>query len=169
MSEFAEAQARIVQLYATYADAVWRKDAGAFACCFTDEAEWRISGKVISGRDRIEAAARSIFTSMNRVLMTFRAPQIALTDGGVVSRVYVTEQCSWQDRDPGLNIGCYHDHIERRGDDWLFAWRLFELLYTGPEDLAGHYFEQDDLGPFPAMPARDAVPLDRTQRNWGGA
>lgn len=169
MSDFADAQARIVQLYAAYADAVWRKDAAAFGACFVPEAEWRIAGKVMAGRATIEAAAASIFSTMNRVLMTFRTPQIALTDAGANARVYVTEQCSWQDRDPGMNIGCYHDRIERRDGQWLFAWRLFELLYTGPEDLTGSYFEQADPGPFPAMPARDAVPPDRTRRNWGNS
>lgn len=167
MSDFADAQARIVQLYAAYADAVWRKDAAAFGACFVPEAEWRISGKVMAGRGSIEAAAASIFSTMNRVLMTFRAPQIALTETGANARVYVTEQCSWQDRDPGMNIGCYHDRIERRDGQWLFTWRLFQLLYTGPADLSGTFPEQEDYGTWSAMPPLDAVPPETSRRKWG--
>jgi uncharacterized protein (TIGR02246 family) len=78
MSQFAEAEARIRQLYAHYSDAVWRKDADAFADCFTADAEWRISGMVMRGRDEIASGFGQILASAERVLIIFDTPLISL-------------------------------------------------------------------------------------------
>lgn len=44
MTDFSATEAAIRQLHALYADAVWRKDYESFGDCFTEDAEWRISG-----------------------------------------------------------------------------------------------------------------------------
>ena len=50
MSRFVEAETGIRQLHSHYIDAVWRKDPVAFGMCFTEDAEWRISGMIFRGR-----------------------------------------------------------------------------------------------------------------------
>lgn len=159
MSGFVEAEARVRQLHAAYADAVWRKDLTSFGDCYTPEAEWRISGMVLRGRGEIEAGFAAVLATCNRILMTFRTPQVELTgDGHASARVYVTEQCTWTDKAPTMNIGRYYDRCVVDGDRWRFSWRLFQLLYTGPADLTGEYQEHPDYGVWPGMPPLDAVP-----------
>lgn len=159
MIEFLEAEAGIRQLHAHYTDAVWRQDLAAFGDCFTTDAEWRISGMVMRGRDEIANGFGTILATCNRVLISFRNPQVDLTGRGRASaRVYVTEQCSWTDKAPNMNIGRYFDRAVLDGDRWRFEWRLFQLLYTGPSDLTGEFQDHPDYGAWPAMPPRDAVP-----------
>ena len=158
MSQFAEAEARIRQLYAHYTDAVFRKDPAAFADCFTEDAEWRISGMVMCGRDEIAGGFQHIITSAKRVLITFDTPLITLSEGATVARVAVTERCAWTDRPPHFNMGMYFDRFVEDDDGWRFSWRLFQLFYKGPEDLSGPYHDNPDYGPPPNMPPLDAVP-----------
>ncbi|MBB4857515.1 uncharacterized protein (TIGR02246 family) [Novosphingobium chloroacetimidivorans] len=166
MIEFLEAEAGIRQLHAHYTDAVWRRDPVAFAECFTRDAEWRISGMVLRGHDEIAGGFGTILAKCNRVLISFRNPQVDLTGRGRASaRVYVTEQCSWTDRAPNMNLGRYHDRAVLDGDRWRFEWRLFQLLYTGPADLTGAFQDQPDYGAWPAMPRRDAVPAPTPGRD----
>lgn len=168
MSRFAEAEARIGQLHAHYADAVWRKDPAAFGDCFTLGAEWRISGMVMCGREEIVEGITKILHGANRILMTFRTPIIELTGPDrAIGRTYVTEQCTWQHREPNISIGRYYEHFVDEGDRWRFSWRLFQILYSGAEDLSGTFHEQDDFGPPPGMPPLDIVPAAHGQAKWG--
>lgn len=165
MSEFVEAEAHVRQLHAHYTDAVWRQDLAAVGDCYTPDAEWRISGLVLRGRVEIEAGFSAALKTCNRVLTTFRTPLVELTGLGEASaRVYVTEQCTWTDKAPTMNIGRYYDRCVADGDRWRFAWRLFQLLYTGPADLTGEYQEHPDYGAWPAMPPPDAVPIAAPSR-----
>jgi uncharacterized protein (TIGR02246 family) len=159
MIEYLEAEAGIRQLHAHYTDAVWRQDLAAFADCFASDAEWRISGRVMRGRAEITSGFGAILASCNRVLISFRNPQVDLTGRGHASaRAYVTEQCSWHDKPPTMHIGRYHDRAVLDGDRWRFTWRLFQLLYIGPPDLTGAFLDHPDYGAWPAMPPREAVP-----------
>lgn len=167
MSRFVEAEAGIRQLHSHYVDAVWRKDAIAFGECFTEDAEWRISGRIFKGRKEITASIRQILSNANRILMTFRTPIIELTPQGASGRTYVTEQCTWTNRAPNISIGRYYEDFVDEGDRWRFAWRVFELHYSGPEDLTGTFHEHPDYGPPPAMPPRDVLPGDHASAKWG--
>lgn len=159
MSDFAEVEARIRQLNAHYTDAVWRKDPLAFGQCFTADAQWRIAGRVMQGRDEIVRGFERLMVNANRVLITFRTPQLDWRGGGeAAARAYVTEQCTWNHKEPNINIGCYYERFAEGEDRWRFSWRLFQLLYQGPADLSGMYYEHADYGPWPAMPPADAVP-----------
>lgn len=168
MSRFVEAEAGIRQLHAHYTDAVWRKDAIAFGECFAKDAEWRISGMIFRGRDDITESIRRILSNANRILMTFRTPIVELTESGASARTYVTEQCTWtHGRDPNISIGRYYEDFVEEGGRWLFAWRVFELHYSGPEDMTGTFHEHPDYGPPPAMPPRDRLPENHAAAKWG--
>ena len=47
MTDFTTAEAGIRALHQRYTDAVWRQDFDAFARCFAEDGEWRISGMVL--------------------------------------------------------------------------------------------------------------------------
>jgi len=159
MDEFAGVEARIRQLHAHYTDAVWRKDPESFGGCFAADAEWRISGMVLSGREAIVAAFGGICANMERVLISFRTPQVELTGSGTAAaRVYVTEHCTWTNKAPNFNIGRYFERYVDCGGRWRFSWRLYHLLYTGASDLSGQFHDHPDFGAWPGMPPADAVP-----------
>jgi uncharacterized protein (TIGR02246 family) len=159
MRQLGEIDAGIRQLYAHYTDAVWRKDAAAFGECFTTDAEWRISGMVLQGREQIAAGFAKLTARADRVLMQFQTPLLDWRGGAdAVGRVYVTERCSWVDDAPNTNIGRYYERYFEADGRWRFSWRLFQLLYKGPPDMSGAFHDHPDYGAWPAMPPADAIP-----------
>ena len=166
MSAFVAAEAGIRQLHARYTDAVWRKDAAGFAQCFTEDGEWRISGMSLKGRAEIAATIERILAPANRVLITFRTPILEVDGASATGRTYVTEKCTWRHREPNVSIGRYYERFEEVDGRWLFAWRLFQILYSGPADLSGTFTDQPDFGPPPGMPPRDLVPEDHARAKW---
>lgn len=167
MSRFADAEAGIRQLHARYADAAWRKDFASFGDCFAQDAEWRISGMVLKGRPMIEETIARIMQHARHILITFRTPIIEVGEGTASGRTYITEQCTWDHRDPNVSIGRYYERFVEEGDRWRFTWRVFELHYSGPPDLMGQWHEHPDYGPPPAMPPADALPADHASKKWG--
>lgn len=167
MTDFAAIDAGVRQLHARYSDAVWRKDAQAFADCFAPDGEWRISGMVMRGREEIGANIERILSRMHRVLFTFRTPVLDLSGGEVTGRVMVDEKVCWADGKTNIALGCYYERFVEIDGRWYFTWRLFEPHYRGPPDLTGTWFEQSDWGPPPALPPRDTPTQDMAQVRWG--
>ena len=60
MTDFAAAEAGIRELHQRYTDAVWRQDFEAFAQCFAEDGEWRISGMALKGRPQIKETIAAI-------------------------------------------------------------------------------------------------------------
>lgn len=143
-------------LQARYTDAVWRKDFPAFGACFTQDAEWRIGGLELRGREAITAAFERIMLNFRKVLITFQAPIIDFGGDRPSARTYVGEQVSRVDGNANISIGRYYEYFALEEGRWRFAWRLFQLHYSGPADLSGRYFNWDDYGSPPGMPPLDA-------------
>ncbi|MDE2596693.1 MAG: nuclear transport factor 2 family protein [Sphingomonadales bacterium] len=167
MTTLAEADAGIRQLHARYTDAVWRKDAQAFADCFTEDGEWRISGMVLKGRAEIEATIARILANFEAVLISFRTPLLDVSQSRATGRTYIDERCAWKNGNRNISIGRYYEYFVEQGGIWRFEWRLFELHYRGPPDMTGTFFDHPDYGPPPAMPPRDAETPDMAKVRWG--
>lgn len=166
MTDFAAAEAGIRQLHARYTDAVWRQDAEAFANCFTEDGEWRISGMVLKGRPQIAETIARILDNFTRVLITFRTPLLEVGDGVASGRTYIDERCAWKSGNTNISIGRYYERFAEHRGEWLFQWRLFELHYRGPPDMTGTFFDHPDLGPPPAMPPLNATTEDMATVRW---
>jgi hypothetical protein len=167
MTDPVAAHAGICDLHARYTDAVWRKDAASFAQCFTAEGEWRISGMILKGHDQIAGTIDRILARFERVLITFRTPIVSVGEGTASARTYIDERCAWKDGNRNISMGRYYEHFVEDGGRWLFDWRLFQLLYRGPPDLTGQFFDHDDYGPPPGMPPRDTTTQDMASVRWG--
>lgn len=166
MTTLADAQAGIRDLHERYTDAVWRKDFDAFAGCFTEDGEWRISGRVFRGRTEIRNGIAIILDNFVRVLISFRTPILQVGDGRASGRTYIDERCAWKNGNRNISIGRYYEHFVEEGERWLFSWRLFELHYRGDADLNGTFFDHPDFGPPPAMPPLDANTEDMASKRW---
>lgn len=166
MTDFVAVEAAIRQLHARYADAVWRKDFDAFGDCFTEDAEWRIGGKILSGRADIVANLKRLMPNFERVLMTFRTPILEVgageEEGTATARTYVTENNIFADGRPGSSVGIYYERFVQEGGRWRFSWRLFQTYYLGAADITGPLYKNPDFGPPPNMPPLDAPTFDHT-------
>lgn len=162
MTEFHVAEAAIRQLHSRYTDAVWRKDLVAFGDCFTEDAEWRLSGLVLKGRASIVEFMKNAFLKYRFILLNFRTPTLEVGNGTATGRTYMSEQSMLADGTPFGPIGIYYERFVDQGDRWRFSWRLFHSSYIGPPDLTGTFFENPDFGPPPAMPPLDEPTYDRS-------
>ncbi len=160
MADLVAAELGIQQLHARYIDAVWREDIETFGDCFTPDCEWRIFGQLFAGRDAVQEMMRGVVKRVTKILITMRPPVIGVIDGALCGRSYFTEQSKLTTGQPLLVLGTnYVRYADDRGR-WRFDWRLFDIDYMGPPDFSGQYFDNPDYGPAPAMPPRDAIPVD---------
>lgn len=162
MTDLSTADLQIRQLHARYGDAVWRKDLDAFGDCFAPDAQWRIAGMELHGREAIVAFIARGFEKYRRIMMNFRTPIIDIGAEGVTARTYVSEQNVLLDGTGYAPMGIYFERFDTSGTRWRFQWRLFQTHYTGPADLSGTIFENPDFGAPPAMPPLDETTLDRS-------
>jgi hypothetical protein len=161
MTEFVVADSGIRQLHARFADAVWRKDADAFADCFTEDAEWKIAGLHIRGREDIGSLIGNLLSTYERILLILGTPLLEVGQGVASGRIQMTEYAKMADGDSAMTIGIYYDRYVEESDGWRFQWRHFSLHYRGPTDLSAAFVESPDYGPPPGMPAPEEPTLTR--------
>lgn len=162
MTDLTSAETAIRQLHALYTDAVWRKDADAFGDCFAKDAEWRLSGIVVRGREDIASFMAGAFEKYVRILLNFRTPSVHWIDGELTARTYVSEQSVLASGQAYGPMGTYYERFIEEEGRLRFSWRLFMSDYIGPPDLSGTFYENPDFGPPPAMPPRDQPTIDRS-------
>jgi ketosteroid isomerase-like protein len=156
MMDFPAVDSGIRQLYARYADAVWRQDGEAFGECFTDDAVWKIAGHRVEGRAEIVALFLASVAPSERVMFWSGIPLIEVGEGGVTGRVQVSEMIKRRDGQGLRTLGWYYERFAEQAGVWRFAWHHFDLLYYGAPDLADPMIPWGDYGPPPAMPGPDA-------------
>ena len=54
-------------------------------------------------------------------------------------RWYLTEYTCDQEGNTATVLGAYDDKYVKRDGQWLFAERVYQILYQGPADLSGNY------------------------------
>ena len=143
------------QLQAKCVDAVWRKDADAFASLFTPDGVWKVAGLSMAGRTAIASGFRELTAVNERVLMRFATPIIAWDGESASARTYTIENVKRLDGQAMSSIGIYYERFALEGADWNFAWRHFDFCYFGPPDLSADLFPFVDRGPSPALPSVD--------------
>lgn len=161
MTDFVVAECGIRQLHARFVDAVWRKDADAFANCFAVDGEWKIAGLHIRSRAEIGATFARLLAACAKVNILGGPPLLDIGEGTATGRITCTELAKMGDGSAAMSIGIYYDRYVEDGDRWLFQWRHFSLHYRGPVDLSGDLVDSPDYGPPPGMPGADEPTLTR--------
>ncbi len=157
MIEFLAAESGVRQLQARYIDAVWRKDFDAFGDCFTEDADWRIAGKLFRGRADCRGLLEAMMPAIDRVYIMMGSPLIQIESDGIASaRTYLTEMNASKGVPAIFAIGIYYDRCVREGDVWRFSWHHYQSYYHGPGDLSVPFRETiiDYGAPF-GMPGLD--------------
>ncbi len=161
MTDFIAADCGIRQLHARFADAVWRKDAEAFAECFSQDAEWKIATMHIKGKNEIGAFFDRIMGICARVRLIVGTPILEVGDGVASSRVSVTELAKMTDGSSAMTLGVYYDRYVEEGGRWCFSWRHFGLHYRGPIDFSAELVDSPEYGAHPGMPGADEPTVTR--------
>jgi len=161
MNEFVIADSGIRQLHARFVDAVWRKDADAFADCFAEDGEWKIAGLHMRGRAEIGGQIGNLLSSCERVQLILGLPILEVEQDTATGRMQVTELAKLTDGSSAMTFGIYYDRYVREGERWRFQWRHWTLHYRGPTDLSAALVDGPDYGPHPGMPAPDEPTIVR--------
>lgn len=155
MTDFVAAEAGIRQLHARCVEAIWRKDAKAFAACFVEDGEWKIAGMHMRGQAEIEATFAKLLGLCERVLTLNGTPILDVGDGEAFGRTYVLEHAKLNNGQTASTIGIYYERFVETPKGWKFKWRHWSLQYRGAVDLSTPFYESPDYGPHPGMPGAD--------------
>jgi nuclear transport factor 2 (NTF2) superfamily protein len=145
------------QLHARNVDATWRKDAVQFAECFTKDAEWRIGGAILQGRDKIADTFAMLLGRVDGAFMQYGTPLLGKSDGGVIGRTYVVEY-RFVGGEMSRSLGCYHEWFREEQGIWRFAKRYWSMIHASDAVPAGPMEAFSDFGAFPGMPPPDQPP-----------
>ena len=154
------------QLHARNVDATWRKDASEFADCFTEDAEWRIGGTVLTGRANIANTFATLLGRVDGAFMQYGTPQLSTSDAGVTGRTYVVEY-RFVNGLTSRSLGCYHEWFRKEGGVWRFARRYWTMMHASDAVPAGPMEAFGDFGAFPGMPATDQPPQPPARKVFG--
>ena len=155
MTDLMTAEFAIRQLHARYVDAVWRKDPESFGALFAADAEWKIAGMHLRGREQIKSEFAKFMRHVGRTFMIFGTPIVEIVDGVVTSRTYVTENNKFADGRTASTIGVYYERFIQEDGRWRFHRRHWNLYYIGPPDFSASLYECKEYGPPPGMPGPD--------------
>jgi uncharacterized protein (TIGR02246 family) len=161
MTDFIAAECGIRQLHARFVDAVWRKDARAFAECFAREGEWKIAGLYMRGRSEIESTFGKLLGTCAKVQLIPAIPLLEVGQGTAVGRINMTELAKLNDGSTAMTLGVYYDRYVEEDGRWRFKWRHWGLHYRGPLDISAALVDCPDYGPFPGLPGPDEPTFTR--------
>ena len=161
MTELWVADAGIRQLHARIEDAVWRKDADAFANCFTEDGVWKIAGFEMESRNAVREGFAKLLGVCEKVRLVVGPPVLEVGDGVATGRAQVTEFAKMMDGSAAMTFGVYYDWYKEVGGAWLFQKRHWGFHYRGPIELPVPFTDYPDFGAPPNMPASDQATFVR--------
>jgi uncharacterized protein (TIGR02246 family) len=121
-------QLAIRALHDTYADAVFRRDASAWAALWADDAQWDLMGMAVSGRDAIGSTWSGAMANYAFVAFFSQPGAIEITGDAASGRVYTNEVLEGLDGSVARPVGQYDDIYVRRDTHWLYQRRIFRIL-----------------------------------------
>ena len=156
MSNFADVQAGILQLYARCTDAIWRKDAELFGHCFAEQGIWKIATMQMNGRADVTATFARLLAACAKVQLITGIPVLDQDENGQwFGRIQCTEIARMDDGSGAITLGVYFDRYVEEQGRWCFALRHFGMHYRGPMELPAELSGCPDYGPPPGFPAAD--------------
>lgn len=122
----AEDVAAIRALHDRYADAVNRRDAGAWGALWAEDAVWDLMGTRVEGRAAIVGLWSQAMAGFAFVGFFSQVGAVAVSGERAEGRIWTHEvlENTEGERRP---VGRYDDHYVKRDGAWLFAERRFSL------------------------------------------
>ena len=117
----------IMDLYAAYADGVFRHDGAAWIACWEEEAVWQIHDHTLTGTTDIRAMWDTAMAAYAQVNFFFQIGQLDITGKRAAAKVYTVEFIRTLSGETRTQLGEYDDELVRRDRRWRFARRRFHL------------------------------------------
>jgi uncharacterized protein (TIGR02246 family) len=148
------------KLISVYVDSLLRRDHEAHANTWAKDGEWRFFGNVFKGREAIIAFWRK---ATETTPLIWHIPHALILDVGQTEgtgRLYMNEVATMPNGKTNVVMGISHDRYIKEDGEWRFAKRHFDLVYGGPSDFSGRFFQIAQYGPPPHddNPDRPATP-----------
>jgi uncharacterized protein (TIGR02246 family) len=111
-----------------YADAVFRRDADAWAANWTEDCRWHLMGTEVVGRAAVRALWEQAMQGFTFVAFFAQPGAIVVNGDEATGRVYTHEVLEALDGTISRPVGRYDDTYRRRDGRWSFAERKYQLL-----------------------------------------
>jgi len=130
----------IAALVHRYADAVVRRDAGAWGAVWAEDARWVLGkGRDVTGRGAIVELWRSAMGNFEAVVQNAYNGEVTVSGDRAAGRWYIGEHFRRANGEAGILLARYDDTYVRRDGAWLFASRELVVSYQGPPDLSAPF------------------------------
>jgi uncharacterized protein (TIGR02246 family) len=124
-------------LVARYCHGIAERDDEVWADTWAADAQWKVLGQDLHGRDAILAFYRKVVAGARWVVQVATDGLIELAGDEATGRWQITETIQMKDGRALVNVGRYSDRYRRDRDGrWRFARREFRFSYAGPPDYS---------------------------------
>lgn len=123
-----EDELAIRRLLEAYADAVFRRDANAWAATWAEDGVWSLMGAEIAGRAAIVTAWRSAMAGFPVAAFFCQPGPIRIDGDRATGRSYTNEVLKTADGAIRRVAGAYDDTFVRTTEGWRFCARRFDVL-----------------------------------------
>ena len=134
-----EDELAIRDLVARYADAVNRNNAQDWGSTWAEDGFWSLMGMETQGRDNIVQFWLGAMAGFKFAVHMNASGTLAINGEQATGRWYLTEYTCDNDENTNTILGVYDDSYVKRDGDWLFARRVYQIMYMGPADLSGNH------------------------------
>jgi uncharacterized protein (TIGR02246 family) len=138
-----QAYAEIRALVERYADAVNRRDAGAFRDTWAPDGVWEIRGHRYVGRDAILAYWEPLMAGIPWVLQTINNGTVDAEGDTAICRWFHTDFAVLPDGTKRMALGLYYDTCRRADGTWQFSHRSYTRLAEIPLSSDAQTFSPD--------------------------
>jgi uncharacterized protein (TIGR02246 family) len=118
----------IRELIETYGDAVFRKDAEAWASTWTKECVWTLMGQDVRGRDAVVGAWKQAMSGFAFAAFYTVPGALNVQGESATGRCYTIEILKLPDGSVREISGLYEDAFEKVDGEWKFAARSYSIL-----------------------------------------
>lgn len=122
----------IRELIETYADAVFRADADAWASTWTKTCVWTLMGQDVHGREAVVAAWKQAMSGFAFAAFYTQPGAIDIQGERATGRCYTIEILKLPDGGVREISGLYEDAFEKTDGEWKFAKRSYHILIDQP-------------------------------------
>jgi uncharacterized protein (TIGR02246 family) len=123
-----EDRLQIRELYGTYSDAAFRKDADAWLANWADDCVWFTFGQEFHGKAAMRAQWEQVWTIMDKMAFFAEVAAIQVQGDRATGRCYCHEILFLKAGGVRKVIGAYEDQLVRQDGVWRFARRDYRVL-----------------------------------------
>lgn len=111
-----------------YADAVFRRDADAWAQNWADDSVWNLAGTEVSEKNNIVELWSGAMSGFSFVAFFAQTGAIHVDGDNATARSYTIEDLVQVDGKSRHIVGQYDDTLQKQNARWVFTRRIYKIL-----------------------------------------